>query len=103
MYRIMLVDDEENVLKTITKSLGHYQDWVIETYSSPKDAIKRAKNCHFDVVISDFDVSHINGLEFLSKIIELQPNAKRIDLLSYLHDGAVLDELNKTLTYDLAK
>jgi len=99
MYRIMLVDDEDNVLKSITRSLRDHQDWVIETYSSPNDALVRAKSCNFDVVISDFNMPDKNGIEFLAEIRELQPEAKRIILTGHSRSEIIMDALNKAHAY----
>ena len=75
MHKIMIVDDEENILKALNRSLRREADWEIECYSNAEDALRRARSCIFDAVISDCNMPGCNGIDFLAELRELQPAA----------------------------
>lgn len=95
MYKIMLVDDEENILKSLGRTLRREHDLDIESYVSPRDAIKRARTCIFDVVISDCMMPDINGIDFLCELKDLQPDAIRILLTGAVNIDNLLSAVNK--------
>ena len=95
MYKLMLLDDEENILKSLMRILRKNEEWDIETYTSPQEALKRAQCCIFDVVISDYHMPQMNGIEFLSELMEMQPDAMRILLTGCVEIDILLEALNK--------
>jgi two-component system, probable response regulator PhcQ len=89
MPRIMLVDDEPNILKSLrrciaTMPVDTFLDRpIIETFDKPRAALRRATECTFDLVISDWRMPDLNGVAFLSEFIRIQPNVARIILSGY--------------------
>ena len=51
MYKIMVVDDEENILKSIKRILSRCKDWEVETFDNPELALKSAMKNRFDLYI----------------------------------------------------
>src|SRR5690606_39091749 len=78
MDKIMIIDDEESILKSLQRSLRHKEDWEVEVYSSPEQALRRLQTSIFDVVIPDCTMPGITGLEFLQELKVLQPDAVRV-------------------------
>jgi NtrC-family two-component system response regulator AlgB len=70
--RILVVDDEINILKTIELSLNS-SGYSPETFSNPLDAIKRAKEISFDAAFIDFKMQPMNGIETLEEINKISP------------------------------
>lgn len=95
MYRIMLIDDEENILKALHRVLHRQKDWEVETYSNGADAIKRARVTSFDLFLSDFRMPEMDGVELLSQIKELQPDSMRFILSGFTDLDALLGAINK--------
>lgn len=102
MYRIVLVDDEVNVLAALKRVLSRIpvdqldgERPAIETFTSVNEAIKRISTMPVDLVISDYRMPEMSGVEFLSRVIELQPNVARIVLSGYADLDAVLGAINK--------
>lgn len=102
MYRIMLVDDEINVLTALKRSLlripideldGDRPD--IETFISARQAIARVKRMPVDLIISDYRMPEMSGVEFLSEVVEAQPDVARIILSGNADLDAVVDAINK--------
>jgi len=102
MYRIMLVDDEPNILSALRRALAKLapaeldgEAPIIEPYASAAEALKRAGEARFDIVISDFRMPDMNGVEFLKAMIALQPNVARIVLSGYTELESVIEAVNE--------
>jgi len=99
MYQIMLVDDEENILKALKRVLKSNTDWEIETYVKPEDALKRAKTNNFDLFLSDFRMPVMDGVKFLTEVKSLQPESMRIILSGFTDLEALLGAINDAQIY----
>jgi YesN/AraC family two-component response regulator len=102
MYRIMLVDDEPNILSALRRALAKLSPEeldgdrpIIETFSSGAEALKRANEALFDLVISDFRMPEMDGLEFLKLMVERQPSVARIVLSGYTDLDSVVAAVNE--------
>jgi YesN/AraC family two-component response regulator len=102
MYRIVLVDDEVNVLSALKRTLSSIpleeldgERPVIETYSSVHEALNRINTMPVDLVISDYRMPDMTGVEFLTQVIACQPTVARIILSGYADLDAVVSAINK--------
>ena len=70
--RILFVDDEGKILDSFMKS--YKNDFHITISPSPKDAIEllRADNS-FAVIVSDYRMNEMNGIEFLKVAKQISP------------------------------
>jgi two-component system probable response regulator PhcQ len=83
MRRLLLLDDEINVLHALQRTLHqcHFATELrIETFTEPTQALVRAVEVDFDLVISDYHMPHMDGIEFLRRLRQLQPDAVRLIL-----------------------
>lgn len=84
MPRIMLVDDDLNTLRTLGRIIhflpaGSVKGQVeVEYFERPELALMRAAECDFDVVITSYLMLHMTGVEFLNRLIAIQPNISRL-------------------------
>lgn len=77
MQKIILVDDDENILYGYKRNLRTF--FQIYIANSPKAALLLLKeNEDIAVVVSDFRMPEMNGIEFLTKVKEQLPNTVRI-------------------------
>lgn len=100
MRRIMLVDDEVNILKALqrllTRTMG---DIRIEIFDDPGVALACASETGFDLVLSDYRMPDMDGVTFLSHVKKVQPDTVRL-LLSAQADMQVLVEaINRAEIY----
>ena len=73
-YRILLVDDEENVLRALSRSLRK-EPYDVVTASSAKIALDYFIEEPFDLVISDYKMPRFNGIELLTRIHDDYPDS----------------------------
>lgn len=97
MHKILLVDDEENVLNALRRELrGLYE---IETFTSAAAAIERCRETTFDLVISDYQMPEMNGVQFLIQVGQIQPDTSRLVLSGQAHIDALISAINETHIY----
>ena len=75
--RILIVDDEENVLRALERTLID-EDYKIETAGSADEALEKLKMFPADIVLSDNMMPGMNGLEFLQQVKVIYPKTIRI-------------------------
>lgn len=78
--KILLVDDEINIIKSLSRLL---RDYDVCFASSGEEALLIAEQHTFDAVISDYRMPGMNGIEFLSRFMVIQPDAVRLILTGY--------------------
>ena len=82
MIRLLLLDDEKNVLKALRRVLFS-EPYEIEIFTRGSDALQRSQETRFDLVVSDYRMPGMNGVEFLAAFKEIQPDAVRLLLTGY--------------------
>ncbi len=97
MQKLLLVDDEQNVLNALKRELkGFYE---IEAYSDPLVALEHSRGNNFDLVIADFRMPELNGLEFLQRFKQLQPTTCCLLLSGEADIHALIRTINETHIY----
>lgn len=101
MTKILLVDDEPNILSSLRRVI-HAMPWaavgdvpVVETFNSPVSALDCAQENAFDLVISDYRMPEMDGVSFLERLVQLQPGIARIILSGYADLQALVNAINK--------
>lgn len=93
---ILLVDDEPYVLKSLTRLLRNYH---IITAGSGAEALLLAEQKSFDLVLTDYRMPGLDGIEFLIRFKKLQPDAARLVLTGYADLQAIQAAINKAEVY----
>jgi DNA-binding NtrC family response regulator len=73
MSSILIVDDEKAIRKTLTEILS-YEGYKIEDAENGEDALKKLKEKNYDVVLCDIKMPKVDGIEFLEKSREINPD-----------------------------
>ncbi|MGD8414634.1 MAG: SpoIIE family protein phosphatase [Candidatus Latescibacterota bacterium] len=92
---IVIVDDEDVVLRTLSSLLALETNFEIHTFDSPKKALDAMNDLHVDVVVSDFLMPGTNGLEFLSEVKRRHPDVVRILLTGYADRENAIRAINE--------
>ena len=82
--RILLVDDEPNILLSLSRLLSSkYEDCLIETASSAEKALQMLTTSVVDLVITDFRLPEMDGLELSARIRARSPKTRLILMTAY--------------------
>jgi two-component system NtrC family sensor kinase len=92
--RILLVDDERNVLRSLER-LFLEEEYEIFTAGSGKEGLEILEgDGPFRLVISDYRMPGMNGVEFLSEVWRRWPDTERMILSGYADLAAIVASIN---------
>jgi two-component system NtrC family sensor kinase len=97
--KILCVDDEKSVLKSL-KRLFMDDDYDILTASSGEEGLHTLEKASpISVVISDYRMPGMNGVDFLQKVHNRWPDTIRIVLSGYADTASVVAAINEGQIY----
>jgi DNA-binding NtrC family response regulator len=98
---ILLVDDEEMIIKSIKSFLAVETDYRLLTYTSPLKALEDldAKIKKVDLVISDYLMPEMDGISFLAEVKKRLPLIPRILLTGYADKENAIKAINNVGLY----
>jgi len=91
--RILLVDDEEIVVKSYLRILGS-GDYQVEAAYGGREALRKMEENFYDLVILDIMMPDMGGLEVLRRIKEMHP-ASAVIMVTGLPKNATVVEAMK--------
>ena len=98
MKTILLVDDEMQILKALSRTFFD-TDYEIITASGGEEALQILEKTKVDLIISDMRMPLMDGYEFLKIAKERQPDAIRIILSGYSDEMTIF----KAIFHNIAK
>src|ERR1044071_698400 len=73
MADILIIDDEKAIRKTLSEILS-FEGYKIEEAGDGEEGLKKFKEKNYDVVLCDIKMPKIDGIEFLQKAGEVNPD-----------------------------
>jgi diguanylate cyclase (GGDEF)-like protein/PAS domain S-box-containing protein len=95
---LLLVDDEENILRALKRTLRQ-DGYQIHTASSAREGLDVLARIPIGVIVSDERMPEMNGTEFLGRVKTLYPNTVRIMLSGYTDLKVVTAAVNEGAIY----
>ena len=89
LLRILGVDDEAHILSALQRTFIDEPFEFMSALSGAEGLQMMQYGHEFDVIISDFKMPGMNGVEFLKNSMQLQPQARRILLTGYAPDQEI--------------
>ncbi len=81
MLKILFVDDEANLLDGLRRMLRKKKDeWDMTFAESGKEALELINKERYDIIVSDYKMPEMDGLELLARVKDIAPETKRIIL-----------------------
>ena len=96
---ILIVDDEEMVLMALRGFLELETAYRVVTSLSPVDALATVRDERVDVIVADFMMPVMDGIEFLRQAREIRPHATRILLTGYADMRNAIRAINEAGLY----
>lgn len=103
MSRILIVDDDESILRalrrllTLTPCTVGNQSFklTVDLFSTPMDALEKSRHTAYDLVLSDYRMPVMNGVQFLKAFREIQPDTARLILSGYADLNGLIGAINE--------
>lgn len=97
MKKLLFVDDEQQVLDSLTYMMKGSNYSVITAESAQEAFEILARENDIDLVISDLQMPHMNGYEFLSIVKEKYPRIIRVMLSGHSEEKTIYQSLQENI------
>ncbi len=97
-YRVLLVDDEESILRALRRLLRG-QPYEVVTAGGAEEALRLLEREPAHLVMSDHRMPGQTGVEFLREVRRRWPDTIRIILSGYTEVKAIIDAINDGEVY----
>ncbi|MCB0389930.1 MAG: diguanylate cyclase [Bdellovibrionales bacterium] len=92
--KILCVDDEQEVLNSLERLLRH--DFEVTTCNHPVEALSIFENSpNFAIILSDYRMPELNGIELLTKIRQKNPTSVRAILSGQMDVKDIAEAINR--------
>src|ERR1041385_2071646 len=98
MAEILIIDDEKSIRKTLGEILS-FEGYKIEEASDGEEGLKKFRERNYDVVLCDIKMPKIDGIEFLQKAGESNPDIPVIMISGHGNIETAVEAV-KTGAYD---
>lgn len=95
MRKIVIVDDERIITDTLKMLLSLEFSDEIHAFNSPVEALEFIQHNGADVVLSDFLMPQMNGIEFLTQVKKIVPYTCMIMLTGYADKENAIKAINE--------
>lgn len=92
--KILIVDDEEGTIETLGDILD-FSGYLVDSAIDSLTAIEKIKLNGIDIVLMDFKMPGMNGVEIFRKVIKINPELKIIFRTSYYHEETMNEALRE--------
>lgn len=101
MSKILIIDDEMMITATLSTLIQMMLDYEVFTFNDPKALVESGllDREKIDLVISDFIMPNMNGLDLLSLIKQKQPHIVPILLTGYSDKDSAIKSINELGLY----
>lgn len=94
-YTILLVDDEEYILRVLQRVLGEEKRFEMITATNGQEALEKIRHQAIDLVISDQRMPGMTGIELLTQIKQMYPDSVRIILSGFTDIDVLIGAINE--------
>ncbi len=92
---VLIVDDEEMVITSIRAFLQLETEYKLTGLTSPEEAVKFLHTNPVDVVVTDYLMPKMTGLQLLARAKELQPESARVLLTGHADKQSAIQAINE--------
>ena len=92
--RILLVDDEEAVLRALARELGN-AGFQVDTCSDPFAALERVQGHDYAVIVTDNRMPGLSGVELLEQVKRIAPETLRCMLTGFSDADSAIRAVNE--------
>jgi DNA-binding NtrC family response regulator len=93
-HKIMVIDDEK-IVGDMAKLSLEQEGYFVETFLNAEPALKRLQEEKFDVVVTDYKMKGIDGMEVLKTVKNLYPTTHVIMITAFANLDAAIEALRR--------
>lgn len=97
--RILCVDDEKNVLKALNRLFMDEDYEILTADSGPEGLDVLRREAGIQLVISDYRMPNMTGVDFLQEVSKEWPDTVRIILSGFADTAAIVSAINEGQVY----
>lgn len=90
---VLVVDDDEGILETLSAILGE-SGYKVDTAKNGKEAVEKSKRNYYDVALLDIKLPDMEGTKLLTKMRETLPKMVKIIITGYATLQNAVEALN---------
>lgn len=98
-YNIVIVDDEQMVTSSLNSLLKLEGYKNVNTFNNPLEAFEYVKISKIDLIISDFFMPEMNGIELLKEVRKIDSGATLVLLTGYADKESAIKAINEIGLY----
>ncbi len=91
--KILIVDDEEGIRFFLSEAISR-EGYIPETASTGEEALKKVEDEFFDLVITDYNMPGMNGIQAFSKMRDIHPHIVGILITAYGDKSLAMEAMN---------
>lgn len=96
---VVIVDDEDMVITSVRAFLMLETEHVVQGFTDPEEAVKYMEEHCIDVVVSDYLMPKLTGIQLLTKAKQLQPEASRVLLTGHADKQSAISAINEVALF----
>ncbi|MDP2246114.1 response regulator [Pseudomonas sp.] len=93
MIRIQVIDDEPSILHAV-KRLLRKEDWEVDTYDDPQQALQALTEAPYNLILCDLHMPRLDGITYLQFARQRQPDAMRLLFSGRGDRGSLVQAIN---------
>jgi CheY-like chemotaxis protein len=74
--KILLIDDEPDIIYSMKRVLENNNEFVVDSYTDPILALTNFKPGSYDLILLDIKMPNMNGFDLYQKMKKIDSNAK---------------------------
>jgi len=100
--RILVIDDEETIRKTISMTLQH-AGYAVDTAENGREAVRKSEGSFYNLALIDVRLPDMEGTELLTKLRDTTPRMVKIILTGFPGLENAVTAINKGVDAYLIK
>ncbi len=81
---VVLVDDEVAYIDLLQQLLSEHLACPVHSFSRPADALRALPSLNVGLIVTDFQMPNMNGLQFIAEVQKQDPNIPVVMITGYL-------------------
>lgn len=87
--KILLVDDDQDMCDSLSDVITLDSEYSVACNINPLNAVEMVKNEDFDLIIVDYKMPEMNGIDLIKQIKQMKPDQKIFILTAFISNELI--------------